>query len=423
VFMSGFRGSDTAVLDAAGPTGWLDPADVASRQARLEDAALVARRLAHDFGNVLTGILGFSEISLGILSSHSPVYQYALEVQRSAQQGAELTQRLRWFSRRGAVGRETGDVAESIRGEEASLRPELDAAVKFQATVAASLPPVALDGETLKQVLRQVLDNAKEAVESGGTISLAARGIHLTDAECRRLLGAATPGPHVEIMIRDDGGGLSAEARQRLFFEPFYSDKPRHRGLGLAIVYGVLRNCRGGFRLDNAPGGGTLVRLVLPTAAATGCPALPATMMRTEGERILVVDDDPAVLHVVRATLERAGYRVQSAASGGEALARYAAAGPRGFELVLADAVMPQLSGLDLACCLLDQDAGANVLFMSGQVSADFVQCGRLQGRFDVLAKPFRPEGLLCAVRTALDRRTLAAPFANGSEPIPEPAT
>jgi CheY-like chemotaxis protein len=417
--MSGRNGSESAGFDAA---SWLDPADVAARQARLEDAALVARRLAHDFGNVLTGILGFSEMSLGMLSPALPVHQYVAEVQRCAQQGAELTQRLRWFSRRGTTEREAGKLPEIIGSEEGRLRSESGAAVQLRFATSAPLPPVALDGETLKQVLRQVLDNAREAVASGGTITLAAQGVHLTDAECRRLLGAARPGPHVEVTIRDDGCGLSAEARQRLFIEPFYSNKPRHRGLGLAIVYGILRNFRSGFRLDNAPGGGTIVRVFLPVAASWSPPPA-AVATGGGGERILVVDDDPGVMHLVSATLERAGYQVQAAASGRDALERYAAAGPRGYELVLSEVVMPHLSGVDLARCLLEQDAEANVLFMSGKVAPDFVQNDVFRGRFDVLANPFRPDDLLRAVRTALNRRPLGTPPSRGPEPIPEPAS
>lgn len=417
--MSGLKGSDTAAYETA---SWLEPADVAARQARLEDAALVARRLAHDFGNVLTGILGFSEMSLGMLDPASPVHQYIAEVQRCAQQGAELTQRLRWFSRRGTAECEAGELAEILGSEEGRLRSEAGSTVQLRFDKSTPLPPVALDGEPLKQVLRQLLDNAREAIAAGGTISFAAQAVQLTDAECRRLLGAARPGPHVEVTIRDDGCGLSAEARQRLFVEPFYSGKPRHRGLGLAIVYGILRNSRGGFRLDNAPGVGTIVRVVLPVAATSGSGPSAAVTTRRGGERILVVDDGPGVLHLVSATLERAGYRVQPAASGGEALERYAAAGPRGYELVLSDVVMPQLSGVDLARCLLDQDAEANVLFMSGQVSPDFVQNDLFRGRFEVLAKPFRPDGLLRAVRTALDRRPPGTLPACGPKTIPEPA-
>jgi signal transduction histidine kinase len=293
-FMSGPKDSHTAVFDADDVTGWLDPADVAARQARLEDTALVVRRLAHDFGNVLTGILGFSEMSLGLVSPASPAHQYTQEVRRCAQQGAELTQRLRWLSRRGTTEREAGSLAEMIDREERRLRAESGAAVKLRFRMSGPLPPVALDGEPLRHILQQVLDNARDAVASGGTVTLSARGIQLTDAECRRLLGAARPGPHIEVTVSDDGCGLSAEVRERLFVEPFFSGKPRHRGMGLAIVYGILRSCGGGFRLDSAPGGGTIVRLILPIATASRYPTPVVNNAQTEGERFLIVEDDTA---------------------------------------------------------------------------------------------------------------------------------
>jgi CheY-like chemotaxis protein len=414
--MSVPRGSETAACDAAELADWLNPTAVALRTARLEDAALVVRRLAHDFGNVLTGILGFSEISLGLLSHASPIHQYTLEVLRCAQQGAGLTQRLRWFSGRETAKSESSSLAEVIGSEQSRLRSVCSSAVQLRFSIAPPLPRVAICAEPLKQVLQQLLDNAWEALEAGGNITLSARPIHLTDAECRRLLGAPKPGPNVEVTLCDDGCGLSAEARQRLFLEPFYCDKPRHGGLGLATVYGILRNYRGGFRLDNASGGGTIVRLVLPIAEPSRSRASSTAAARNQGERILVVDDDPGVLNVVSATLERAGYRVQSAAGGMEALERYATTVPRGFELVLCDVVMPQLSGVDLARCLLEQDANANVLFMSGLVSAEFAQSEPFRGRFGVLAKPFRADGLLRAVRTALDRHPLLAETASGPE-------
>jgi CheY-like chemotaxis protein len=147
--------------------------------------------------------------------------------------------------------------------------------------------------------------------------------------------------------------------------------------------------------------------MYLPAAPrATAGAAFREAALSTNGNRILVVDDDPMVLQLVCATLEHAGYRVQAAAGGAEALACYAAAGDARHDLVLADVLMPRLSGIELARQLLSQDADVNVLFMSGQVAAEFADADFLRGRFDLLSKPFRPEGLLRAVRQALQRRT-----------------
>jgi CheY-like chemotaxis protein len=215
----------------------------------------------------------------------------------------------------------------------------------------------------------------------------------------------------VEVQVADTGNGFSAEVREHLFAEPFFSTKPRHRGLGLAVVYGILRCYHGGLAIENGLRGGGVVRLYFPVSVkdVEFAPTTP-TAASEPADRVLVVDDDPMVLQLVCATLQQAGYRVQSASGGAEALATYAGAGQTGFGLVLSDVVMPRISGIDLARQLLSQDANVNVLFMSGQVTADFAPADCFPGRFELLLKPFRPEGLLRAVRKALLRRHAVAP-------------
>lgn len=385
--------------------------DLAARQASLEDAARVVRRLAHDFGNILTGILGFSELSLSLLSPNSPAYQYTTELHQAARQGADFTQALRWFSKRGTSKGESSSLADAVKHEVSRLRQVGVEVVELHCTLADDLPPVAVESEALRQVLRQVLENARDAVSGRGSISLDAQARKLTEADCGLLYGDAWPGLFVELVIADSGGGFTAEAQNRLFAEPFFSTKPRSRGFGLAVVYGILRGHQGGLTLGNDASGGARVRLYFPVAATTaGSPRAPRSALPRSADRVLVVDDDPMVLQLVCATLEQAGYRVQAAAGGAEALSSYAAAGGDGFHLVLSDVVMPRISGIDLARQLLGLDAAVNVLFMSGQMTADFAQAEFLPARFDLLSKPFRPEGLLRAVRAALDRRLPRSP-------------
>jgi signal transduction histidine kinase/ActR/RegA family two-component response regulator len=427
--MSGLRGITLAppAKPSSAALGWaldLHHSSLAARQNRLDEAILVARRLTHDFNNILTGILGFSEMSMGLLGVGSPAYHYMAEVYRAAQQGGEFTQRLRWFTRRGPVECEANSLASAVHQEESRLRSECDSSVSLRFALPPSLPSIAVDGEALRQLLGQVLDNARDALLGKGTIALTASKVELTDAERSQLLGAAEPGPHVELVIADSGCGLSTEARQRLFAKPFYSSKPSHRGLGLAIVYGILRNSGGGFRIEDAPERGTIVRLYLPVAPCAPSTTVPASSTTpATKERLLVVDDDPGVLHLVCATLERAGYSVQPAPGGAEAMECFAAAGASGFNLIISDVVMPCINGVDLARRLIALDADVNVLFMSGHVSADFAQVEFADRPFDVLSKPFRPDGLLRAVRKALDRNSSLLPAAIGTEPVPNPVS
>jgi signal transduction histidine kinase/ActR/RegA family two-component response regulator len=390
-------------LAADGPA-WARQLGPACRQLALEEFAGVVRRLAHDFGNLFTSILGFTELTLSQMSKGAPVHGYLAEAHRATQQGAALIGQLRLFSRRGPVPPLATSLALVATAEAERLRAEWGPGVELQLRLPPDLPPVQIDPDMLRQLLTPVLENAREAAGAAGTVTVSAAPAALAPADCLGLFGSPVPGPCVAVTVTDTGSGLAAEAAGRLFAQPFFSTKPRHRGLGLATAHGILAAHRGGLRLGPGPGGGTAVDLFLPAAAApaeTGAldPSAPA-----RGERVLVVDDDPAVLRMVCTTLERAGYRVRSASGGDEALQAYTAPGGEPFQLVLSDVLMPRMSGVDLARSLLHHDARANVLFMSGHVSPDFARENLGSGQFDLLPKPFRAEGLLQAVRAALDR-------------------
>lgn len=240
--------------------------DRVARQRRLEELAQTVGRLAHDFSNVLTGILGFCELALGKLPRERTADSYLGEIQWSAQQGSELIHRLRLFSRRGPLQPVPTSLAVVARQEETRLRSTWEAAVRLQVNVPADLPLVALDAESLGQVLGRLFDNACEALPGEGSVTLSARVVPLTAGDCAALLGNAEPGPCVEIVLADTGPGLSDEARQRLLGELFFSTKPRHRGLGLAVVYGILHAYRGGLRLEPGLPTGTAVHVFLPVA-------------------------------------------------------------------------------------------------------------------------------------------------------------
>jgi CheY-like chemotaxis protein len=232
----------------------------------------------------------------------------------------------------------------------------------------------------------------------------------LTANDCADLLGSAAPGLHIELTVADTGTGFTPDARKRIL-EPFFSSKPRHRGLGLPAVYSILASYHGGLRFEHGQQGGTAVQVYLPALApetTTTVSIRRSQLPLAQGEKLLIVDDDPLTLQLMCTTLERAGYRVHSAADGAQALDSFAhAAEP--FRLVLSDVVMPRMTGFDLAHRLLDQDPQVQVLFTSGHVPAGFMP-ENLAGRsFDLLPKPFRPEGLLRAVRAALDRALSSA--------------
>lgn len=393
-------------LAAGSQARWADQIDRAARQHQLETSAAVTRRLAHDFGNVLTGILGFTELALGQqIPTNTSLYSYLNEVYRAAQTGAQFTHQLRLFSRRQSATSRSSQLSVSLAEQEARLFASRDPGMTFRLHVPADLPPVALDGEHLGQVLGALLDNAREALVGPGSISVSAQTIEVSDADARQLYGNVRPGSHVEVTIADTGMGMSPEVQRRLFAEPFFTTKPRRRGFGLATAYGVLHAHKGGLRLYPGAEGGVVARLLLPIAPAAYQPdQLVRPSDKVRGERILLADDEPEVLQFIGTTLEQAGYRVEPHAGGHAALEAYFGASSDPFQLVLTDVVMPGLNGLELVRRLLKRDPAVRVLFLSGHVPSDFMQHDFAGHGFELLPKPFRTEQLLRAVRAALDR-------------------
>jgi signal transduction histidine kinase/CheY-like chemotaxis protein len=397
---------------ATGPR-WAEQLDRALRQDRMENANLVIRRLAHDFGNVFTSLLGFSELSLSQhLPANSPLHRYLTELHRSAQDGAQLTHKLRVLSRRQAQSVRATPPTPLLATEEARFRTQLPAEVAFTVELAANLPAVAMDTVHLQMVIGELLENAREAVGTTGTVRLVVQAVTLTREDCLDLYGAARSGAYLEFRIEDNGPGLTEQARQRVFRDPFYSSKNRKGGFGLATAYGILAAHQGGLQLVERPGvPGVIARALVPLApksrsnqGVTHSPLSATTARALRNERVLVVDDDPHILPMVCTTLEQAGYRVQAAASAREARQRLEAARSDPFHLILTDVLMPEESGVDLVKLLLKKEPTLRFLFMSAQVSPDFAQNEFTRDQFALLHKPFLPENLLRAVRDALDR-------------------
>lgn len=247
-------------------TSWADQLDRSIRRIRMDAAARLVRRLSHDFGNILTGILGFSELALAHpTAAGSPLYDYLSEVHRAAQSGSHYINQLRLFSRRQAVINRSCSLAD-VLAEVRKEWPATSADVRLQARMPEELPDVAVDAEELRLVLAILLENSREAMVGPGVIEVSAEMTEMKAGEVCKLVGHVGSGTHLEIRIADNGCGLSLEAQRYLFAEPFFSTKPRKRGFGLAMAYGILSAHRGGIELAPRPGCGTIARLLLPVA-------------------------------------------------------------------------------------------------------------------------------------------------------------
>ncbi len=254
---------------------------------RLADAAVIAGRMAHEFDNILTGIIGFSDLSLPLLPAGSQAAKYSEEISKVGQRGVLFTQQLHELSRSGHAKPQPGSVPVAL-ATQASRLAAASPAVEVASDLAADLVGVAMEAGPLGMVLGHLLANAAEAMPAGGRAHVVAEMVDLSAADARGYLGAAQPGRHVRLTVRDAGPGIKPDVRARLFNDPFFTTKVRHRGLGLAVVYRSLCAHRGGIRIEPNPPTepGTTVRVVLPPAAVRvpPTPAVPRTPPTLSGK-------------------------------------------------------------------------------------------------------------------------------------------
>jgi signal transduction histidine kinase/CheY-like chemotaxis protein len=363
----------------------------AERDERLHRAAHVASRLSHDFGNLLTSILGFSELALNQVAQGTVAHRYLSEVWDVARGGAEWLKNLNFFCRRSRPEVTPCGLPGALAEEEARLGPQTSA--PWQANLPDDLPALACDAESLRHALRQVLDNAREATAGGGIVGLAARAVELNASQTKAFLGNPPAGRFVEIVVTDSGPGVSADVRDRLWNELFLSSKPRHRGLGLMMTYGIVRCFGGGLQIAPGATGGTEVRLLFPAAPDPE---------NTGPAPILVVDDDPQLLAEARRVLEPAGYRVRVASSAAEALVLHQTASEP-FELILVAAHLPHMSGVEVARRMRLRDPNARFLFLHAPSDPRLPRDALLTPAA-LVHKPFTPLVLLQTVAVTLRR-------------------
>jgi signal transduction histidine kinase len=285
--------SDKACLALAGQILWriglmadrqpCRAESLAELDERLQRAAHVASRLSHDFGNLLTSVLGFSELALNQVEQGTLAHRYVNEVWDVARGGAEWLKKLNFFCRRSPAAFTPVSLLGALAEEEARLGPQNSA--PWRADVPPDLPALACDIESLRQALRQVLDNAREATAGRGTVSVAARAVAFDSVQTQAFLGNPPAGRFVEIVVTDAGPGLSNEVQCRLWRDLFTSGKPRHRGLGLMMTYGIVRCFGGGLQIGSGPAGGTEVRLLFPAAAENAGSAAVGTVRTSPAGR------------------------------------------------------------------------------------------------------------------------------------------
>jgi two-component system cell cycle sensor histidine kinase/response regulator CckA len=371
--------------------------------AKMEAIGMLAGGIAHDFNNLLTIISGYSQLLLNSVpeSERTSIEQ----VLKASERAAELTGQLLAFSRRQELQPQALDVNEMVSGMSTMLRRLIGEHIELELSLAADLGAVFADPSQLDQVIMNLAVNARDAMAQGGKLLIETANVDLTAESASSHLDVK-PGHYVMLTVSDTGVGMNASTQARAF-DPFFTTKENENGtgLGLSTVYGIVRHAGGTVDLDTELDHGTTVAVYLPRAGdspKTQKPRRVAVEAAGGRETILVVEDEDAVRRLVRAALERRGYRVLVASGGHEAVAIAQRESP--IHLLLTDLVMPQMSGAAVADLVKTAQPGIRVLYMSGytdrslQKSAAFPEDA---GAF--LQKPFTPAVLGARVRAALD--------------------
>jgi len=373
---------------------------------KLESIGRLAGGLAHDFNNVLTVMLSCAETAQLATAAGEPIDPEDLtELRGAGERARELTRQLLAFARKQTVAPVALDLNEAVRASERLLRRVLGEDLDLRVTLRAQAATVVCDPGQLDQVLLNLAVNARDAMAGGGTLAIETRDASPAALRAGRD-GAPPEGAWVELLVRDSGTGMTAEVQAHLF-EPFFTTKPRGEGtgLGLATVYGIVRQAGGQIHVESEVGRGTTFHVYLPCRSGTAETPRPASLpaARTSGtESILVVEDDALVLNVTERTLRRAGYQVVAAGGGEEAL-RATEVSRQAPALVITDMVMPGLGGREVADALRGRFPGLRVLYVSGYASNGLGPADLAAPRTAFLAKPFTADGLLRQVRVLLD--------------------
>jgi PAS domain S-box-containing protein len=377
------------------------------RQAqKMEAVGRLAGGIAHDFNNLLTAITGYADLALSDLREGDPMRQDMEEILRAAHRAAELTRQLLAFSRQQVLAPRVLDLNEVVQSVDKMLRRLVGEDVELLSVLAPGLGHVKADPGQLEQVIVNLAVNARDAMPTGGKLTIETADAEVAETRVRDL--AAVPaGRYVMLAITDSGTGMDEETKARIF-EPFFTTKEQGKGtgLGLATVYGIVKQSGGFIWLYSEPGHGTTFKIYLPRvegAADALAPPVGTAEVPRGTETVLIVEDEEAVRALAKTALTRKGYRVLEAANGGEALLRCESE-QAPIHLLVTDVVMPGLGGADLAQRLAPLRPDMKVLFISGYADRAAARHGTIQPGAAYLEKPFSLEALARKVREVLDR-------------------
>jgi two-component system, cell cycle sensor histidine kinase and response regulator CckA len=374
---------------------------------KMDGIGSLAGGVAHDFNNLLSVILSYTGFALEEVSEGDPLKEDLLEVKKAAERAVALTRQLLAFGRKQVLRPVPLDLNEVASGIEQMFRRILGEDIDFVQTLTPHLGVVRADPGQIEQVLMNLVINARDAMPDGGKLTIDTSNVELDDAESVGPM-SIPPGAYVQLAVTDTGCGMD-EAMQSRLFEPFFTTKEEGTGLGLATVYGIVKQSGGGIRTYSEPGHGTTFEICLPRELSVDAQEAPmaGTVSPVTGtETILVVEDEDSLRKVAKRTLDAAGFTVLTAADGDEAL-RVFATHVGEIHLLLTDVIMPRMSGKALVQELEQKHPRLKVLYMSGYTDSAIVHHGVLEAGTNFLAKPFTAAELARKVHEVLANEPL----------------
>jgi two-component system cell cycle sensor histidine kinase/response regulator CckA len=375
------------------------------RQAqKMEAVGRLAGGVAHDFNNLLMVISGYTEVLLEHAGPGNPLQAKIEAIHQAADRASSLTRQLLAFSRKQLLELKVVDVNMIVADMERLLRPLIGENIELSTRLAPELGRTRADAGQIEQVIMNLVVNSKDAMPTGGKITIQTANVDMDD-DLRRECGYIRPGSYIMLSVSDNGHGMDKETQSRIF-EPFFTTKEKGKGtgLGLSTVYGIVKQGGGYVLTRSALGQGTTFRIYLPRVEEAAEPVGPLPVSQTESggsETILLVEDEESVRQLVRETLESKGYKILEAENGEDAL-RLAGqhAGP--IHMLITDVVMPGMSGRELATQLCQAHPKTKVLYLSGYTEDAIVHEGVLEPGTSFLQKPFTLQVLSRKVRDIL---------------------
>jgi len=371
---------------------------------KMDALGSLAGGVAHDFNNVLTAILGYADLVLLDLPADSPHRKDLDEISRAAQRAGDLTRQLLTFSRRQPIEPRVLNLNDVVADTDKMLRRLIGQEVQLVTVLAPTLGTIRADPSQVHQVLLNLAVNARDAMPDGGTLTIETHEVDIDGGYAQEHVDAQ-PGAYVLLAVSDTGTGMDAATRARVF-EPFFTTKEKGKGtgLGLATVYGIVRQHGGHISLYSEIGRGTTFKVYLPRAQASAEPERRRRPAEARGgtETILLVEDEAPVRDFVASALKRAGYQVLAAADGDEAL-RLEATSHEQIDLLLSDGMMSGIRVPEMVAEFRKRRPDTRVLLMSGYAQEAFIRQGLMVAGGAFLQKPFTAAGLVAKVREVLD--------------------